>query len=81
MEQILVRREGHALAEHRGNYTYDDSKVLVAPNGSIRRLRRAIGFFSGRCTSANLIANAHFLRMNWNITSDAGPIAILSAHS
>ncbi|PYU33355.1 MAG: hypothetical protein DMG28_08375 [Acidobacteria bacterium] len=51
-----------------GNYTYDDSRVLKAPNAIFdpaasegnRLLRRPVH-------SGNLILNASFLRMNWNL--------------
>jgi outer membrane cobalamin receptor len=50
-----------------GNYSYDDSRVLKAPNAfdpaSIagnRLLRRAVH-------SGNVVLNAAFLRMNWNL--------------
>ncbi|MDE3108656.1 MAG: TonB-dependent receptor, partial [Acidobacteriota bacterium] len=52
-----------------GNYTYDDTKVLVAPNAALidptlepghRLLHRPLH-------SANLVFNARLRRMNWNL--------------
>ena len=52
-----------------GNYTYDDTKVLVAPNAALidptlepghRLLHRPLH-------SANMIFNARLRRMNWNL--------------
>jgi len=52
-----------------GNYTYDDSRVLQSPNAfdpatvaGNRLLRRPVH-------SGNLILNASFHRMNWNLAS------------
>jgi outer membrane cobalamin receptor len=51
----------------RGNYSYDDSKVLASPNAYDPALEPGNRLFLRPLHSANLIANAHFLRMNWNI--------------
>ncbi|HYB61043.1 MAG TPA: TonB-dependent receptor [Methylomirabilota bacterium] len=52
-----------------GNYTYDDSRVIAAPNAfdpteepGNRLLRRPVN-------SGNLIVNAAFRRMNWNLAT------------
>jgi outer membrane cobalamin receptor len=50
-----------------GNYSYDDSKVLAAPNAFDPALAPGNRLFDRPLHSANLVANAHFLRMNWNI--------------
>lgn len=50
-----------------GNYSYDDSKVLKAPNASDPALVAGNRLFKRPLHSATLIANAHFRRMNWNI--------------
>lgn len=50
-----------------GNYSYDDSKVLAAPNAFDPALAPGNRLFKRPLHSANLVANAHFLRMNWNI--------------
>ena len=50
-----------------GNYTYDDSKVLAAPNYFDPALAPGNRLFKRPLHSANLIANAHFGRMNWNL--------------
>lgn len=50
-----------------GNYTYDDSKVLAAPNAFDPALAPGNRLFKRPLHSANLIANAHFRRMNWNL--------------
>ena len=50
-----------------GNYSYDDSKVLAAPNAFDPALEAGNRLFERPLHSANLVANAHFLRMNWNI--------------
>ena len=55
------------MAEVFGNYSYDDSKVLAAPNAFDPALRPGNRLFKRPLHSANLVANAHFLRMNWNI--------------
>jgi vitamin B12 transporter len=49
------------------NYTYDDSKVLVAPNVFDPALAPGNRLFKRPLHSADLIANAHFRRMNWNL--------------
>jgi outer membrane cobalamin receptor len=51
-----------------GNYSYDDSKVLAAPNAFDPALEAGNRLFKRPLHSANITANAHFLRMNWNIT-------------
>jgi vitamin B12 transporter len=51
-----------------GSYTYDDSKVLKAPNASDPALVAGNRLFLRPLHSANLVANAHFRRMNWNLT-------------
>ena len=50
-----------------GNYSYDDSKVIKAPNATDPALIAGNRLFLRPLHSANLIANAHFLRMNWNL--------------
>ena len=49
------------------NYTYDDSKVLASPNATDPALLPGNRLLKRPLHSANLVANAHFLRMNWNI--------------
>ncbi len=51
-----------------GNYSYDDSKVLKAPNASDPALVAGNRLFKRPLHSASLIADAHFQRMNWNLT-------------
>lgn len=53
--------------EIAGNYSYDDSKVLVSPNATDPALLPGNRLFKRPLHSASLVANAHFLRMNWNI--------------
>jgi vitamin B12 transporter len=50
-----------------GSYTYDDSKVLEAPNVFDPALATGNRLFKRPLHSADLIANAHFRRMNWNL--------------
>lgn len=50
-----------------GNYTYDDSKVLKAPNAADPALIAGNRLFKRPLHAATLIANAHFRRMNWNL--------------
>jgi vitamin B12 transporter len=50
-----------------GNYSYDDSKVIKSPNATDPALVAGNRLFLRPLHSANLIANAHFLRMNWNL--------------
>jgi len=50
-----------------GNYSYDDSKVLAAPNAYDPTLEPGNRLFLRPLHAANLVANAHFLRMNWNL--------------
>jgi outer membrane cobalamin receptor len=52
-----------------GNYSYDDSKVLAAPNAFDPALAPGNRLFLRPLHSANLVANAHFLRMNWNLAA------------
>lgn len=49
------------------NYAYDDSKVLRSPNATDPALIPGNRLFKRPLHSANLIANAHFRRMNWNL--------------
>jgi vitamin B12 transporter len=49
------------------NYSYDDSKVLQAPYSTDPALSAGNRLLDRPLHSANLIANAHFLRMNWNL--------------
>ncbi|MGH9736820.1 MAG: TonB-dependent receptor [Candidatus Acidiferrales bacterium] len=51
-----------------GNYSYDDSKVVKAPNASDPALVAGNRLFKRPLHSANLVADAHFRRMNWNLT-------------
>ncbi len=51
-----------------GNYTYDDSKVLVAGQEFDPSFEAGNRLFRRPLHSANVIANAHFLRMNWNLS-------------
>jgi outer membrane cobalamin receptor len=50
-----------------GNYSYDDSKVIKSPESSDLALTAGNRLFLRPLHSANLIANARFLRMNWNL--------------
>jgi vitamin B12 transporter len=50
-----------------GNYSYDDSKVLKAPHATDLALIPGNRLFKRPLHSANLVANAHFRRMNWNL--------------
>ncbi len=50
-----------------GNYTYDDSRVLVSPNFFDPTLAPGNRLAKRPLHSATLIANAHFRRMNWNL--------------
>jgi outer membrane cobalamin receptor len=50
-----------------GNYSYDDSKVLKAPNATDPALVPGNRLFKRPLHSANLMANASFRRMNWNL--------------
>ena len=51
-----------------GNYTYDNSKVLVAGPEFDPSFEAGNRLFRRPLHSANVIANAHFLRMNWNLS-------------
>ena len=50
-----------------GNYSYDDSKVLTASNFFDPAEAAGNRLFHRPLHSANIVGNAHFLRMNWNI--------------
>jgi outer membrane cobalamin receptor len=50
-----------------GNYSYDDSKVIKSPEAADLALTAGNRLFLRPLHSANLIANARFLRMNWNL--------------
>ncbi|HXT85958.1 MAG TPA: TonB-dependent receptor [Verrucomicrobiae bacterium] len=50
-----------------GNYTYDDTRVLKAPNPTDVALAPGNRLFFRPLHSANLIFNAAFRRMNWNL--------------
>lgn len=50
-----------------GNYSYDDSKVLKAPNASDPALVAGNRLFKRPLHSASLVADAHIRRMNWNL--------------
>ena len=49
------------------NYTYDGSKVLKSPNATDPALIPGNRLFKRPLHAANLIANAHFRHMNWNL--------------
>ena len=51
-----------------GNYTYDDSLVLAASNFFDASLAAGNRLFHRPMHAANLVANAHFLGMNWNLS-------------
>lgn len=51
----------------KGNYTYDDSRVLKAPNAFDPTLEPGNRLFLRPLHSANLIFNATWRRMNWNL--------------
>jgi vitamin B12 transporter len=53
-----------------GNYSYDDSKVIKSPNATDPALIAGNRLFLRPLHSANLIANARFLRMNWNLVGN-----------
>ena len=52
-----------------GNYTYDNSRVIEAPNAYLidPTLEAGNRLFRRPLHSANLTANAHFRGMNWNL--------------
>ena len=51
-----------------GNYSYDDSKTLSGQGGfDDPAMLTGSRLFKRPLDSANLIANAHFRRMNWNL--------------
>jgi len=51
-----------------GNYTYDDSKVLVTGPAFDPSFEVGNRLFRRPLHSANLVANAHFWRMNFNLS-------------
>jgi vitamin B12 transporter len=51
-----------------GNYSYDDSKVLVAGPQFDPSFQVGNRLFRRPLNSANLIANVHFWRTNWNLS-------------
>lgn len=51
-----------------GNYTYDDTRVLKAPNFFDPTQAPGNRLFLRPLNSANLILNASFRRMDWNLT-------------
>jgi outer membrane cobalamin receptor len=51
-----------------GNYSYDDSKVLVAGPQFDPSFEVGNRLFRRPLNSANLIANVHFWRTNWNLS-------------
>ena len=51
-----------------GSYSYDDSKVLKAPNANDPALFAGNRLFKRPLHSANLSLNAHFQRVNWSLT-------------
>jgi outer membrane cobalamin receptor len=50
-----------------GNYTYDDTRVLKAPNAFDPTLAPGNRLFLRPAHSANLILNAAFRRLDWNL--------------
>jgi outer membrane cobalamin receptor len=52
----------------RGQYSYDDSRVLKAPNASDPTLTQGNRLFLRPLNSATLIVNAAFRRINWNLS-------------
>lgn len=50
-----------------GNYTYDDTRVLKSPNAFDPTLTPGNRLFLRPLNSANLILNAAFRRMDWNL--------------
>jgi len=52
----------------RGQYSYDDSRVLKAPNATDPTLTPGNRLFLRPLNSAVLIVNAAFRRINWNIS-------------
>jgi outer membrane cobalamin receptor len=50
-----------------GNYTYDDSKVLVSPNATDPTLEPGNRLFHRPLHSANLTMNAMWRQMNWMV--------------
>lgn len=52
----------------RGQYSYDDSRVLKAPNATDPTLTPGNRLFLRPLNSAVLIVNAAFRRMNWNLS-------------
>jgi outer membrane cobalamin receptor len=52
----------------RGQYSYDDSRVLKAPNASDPTLTAGNRLFLRPLNSATLIVNVAFRRINWNLS-------------
>lgn len=52
-----------------GNYTYDDTRVLKSPNAFDPTLTPGNRLFLRPLHAANLILNASFARMNWNLAA------------
>jgi len=52
-----------------GNYTYDDSRVLAAPNAFDATETAGNHLLRRPVDSGNLIVNAAFRRMNWNLAT------------
>ena len=52
-----------------GNYMYDDTRVLKAPNAFDPTLAPGQPLIRRPLHSANLVANADFRRMNWNLAT------------
>ncbi|MGA8145378.1 MAG: TonB-dependent receptor [Candidatus Acidiferrales bacterium] len=50
-----------------GNYTYDDTRVLAAPNAFDPTLAPGNRLFHRPLHSANLVMNARWRQMNWNL--------------
>jgi outer membrane cobalamin receptor len=53
-----------------GNYTYDNTRVLYAPNAFDPSLQPGNRLFLRPLNSANFIANVSARRMDWNIEAD-----------
>jgi outer membrane cobalamin receptor len=51
-----------------GTYSYDDSRVLDSPNATDPALVPGNRLLKRPLDSANLFLNAHFRRVNWNVT-------------
>jgi vitamin B12 transporter len=61
--EIKAARWVHVIA----NYRYDDSRVIKSPNATDPALVPGNRLFRRPLHSADLIANARFWRMNWNL--------------